>query len=224
VSKSTGNDVVALKAIDRERSGNAGFYSKILSVSEHALYCPRKFADMPFEEFLWLLWSVKESIYKYLKRSLTGLLFSPVKIVIQRVDLPYSRTIAKFEGLQWENGDGSSVGDFYRGTALCETGIFYFRSKVHAEFISTVVSATEDFENIRWGVKRVDRSGYDHQSIAVRAFVLDKLKLLLSGDDLKIAKSDAGHPIVLKGTEETGIPLSLAHHDHFIAYSFLMKN
>ncbi len=225
VSKSTGNDIVALKGIDKQRSNNAGFYSKILSVSELALYCSQVFPEMPFENFLWMLWSVKESVYKYRKRTVPGLIFSPAKIIVQQIVPPYNRRITKFEGAQWESGEAGSSEEFYRGTVLFESDIFHFRSKIHAEFISTVVNEAEDFENIRWGVKWIDHPGSDYQSSAVRAFVLNKLDLLIlsdCSDCLRIEKNAAGYPIVLKGAEEMGIPVSFAHHDHFIAYSFLL--
>jgi phosphopantetheinyl transferase (holo-ACP synthase) len=224
MSKSTGNDVVALKAIDKQRSNNTVFYSKIISISEHSLYCPQKFTYLPFETFLWLLWSVKESVYKYVKRTASGIRFSPTKITIRQIDLPYSRPVTKLEDLQWESGDAGSCEDFYRGTAVFESRIFYFRSKVHSEVISSVVNEDQNLENTLWGFKWINHPDYDHQSAAVRAFALDKLNFLYPDDNLRIEKSPAGYPVVLKGAKEMGIPLSLAHHDHFVAYSLLIRN
>lgn len=223
---STGNDIIALKAVDKQRMNHIRFYSKILSDSEQAIYYRRELTEMPFENFVWLLWSVKESVYKYLKRKAPGLVFSPTKIIIQRIDPPYGRPVTKFEGTQWESSNTGSCEEFYKGIALFESRIFYFRSKIHAELISTVVNDDENFENIWWGIKLIDHPGYNNQSIAVRAFVLNKLNFLFSGDkdNLHIEKSPLGYPIVLKGAEEMKIPVSLAHHDHFIAYSFLLES
>lgn len=223
--KSTGNDIVALKAINKQRTNHTRFYSKILSISEQALYYRQEFGEMPFEKFVWLLWSVKESVYKYLKRAMPALVFSPTKIIIQRIDPPYRRTITIFGDTQWENKSNESCEEFYKGIIIVGSDIFYFRSKIHVELISTVVNNDENFENIWWGIKSIDHAAYDNQSKAVRAFILNKLNFILPGciDNLSIGKCHLGFPVVLKEAKEMNIPVSLAHHDHFIAYSFLLK-
>lgn len=222
--KSAGNDIVALKAINRQRTNHFRFYSKILSVSEQSLYYRHGFAEMPFEKFVWLLWSIKESVYKFLKRAVPGLVFSPAKIIIQGIDPPYRRTITRFGGIQWENKNNESCKEFYKGVIVFGSDIFYYRSKIHDELIATVVSNDENFENIWWGVKSIDHAAYDNQSKAVRAFILNRLNSILPGgnDDLRIGKCPLGYPVVLKRAKEMNIPVSLAHHDHFIAYSFLL--
>ncbi|HYM93610.1 MAG TPA: 4'-phosphopantetheinyl transferase superfamily protein [Chitinophagaceae bacterium] len=224
--KSIGNDIVALKSINKKRTKQILFYSKILSVSEQALYYKQGFEELSFEKFVWLLWSVKESVYKYLKRSVPDLVFSPTKIIIQRIELPYRQTITKFGSTQWENKGNESCENFYRGIITFGPYTFYFRSKIHAELISTVVNDGENFENIWWGIKSIDDAAYNDQSKEVRAFILNKLNSTLSGcnDNLSIEKCPLGYPVVLKEAKEMDIPVSLAHHDHFIAYSFLSKN
>lgn len=225
---SAGNDIVALKVIDKQRTNHNRFYSKILSDAEQSFYCRQAGAEMPFEHFVWLSWSIKESVYKYLKRTEPGLIFAPTKIIILQIDVPYGRPPVKFEGRQWERRDPGSCGGLYQGSALYDSRIFHFRSKIRAEFISTIVNDTDNFENIWWGIKQIGHPDYAHQSASVRAFVLNKLNFILSGnkhnknEDLRIGKSPLGHPVVLKGAEEMNIPVSLAHHDHFIAYSFLL--
>jgi phosphopantetheinyl transferase (holo-ACP synthase) len=237
---STGNDIVALHAIDKQRTNQIGFYSKILSVAERGLYErlvsqglqeQSALAQMPFEHFVWLLWSVKESVYKYLKRTTPGLVFSPTGIIVQRLGSPCSPP-TNFEGLQWEGAatpGGSRIAgpdeEFYTGTIAYGSTILYFRSKVHAECIATVVSDEENFDHTCWGIHLIDHPAYEHQSKAVRDFVLRRLNALFSSDHapLRIARSPLGHPIVLKGEEDMQIPLSLAHHERFVAYSFLLR-
>ena len=65
---STGNDIVALKAINVARTKQQNFYSKIITVSEKALYDEHFSGRLLFEHFVWLAWSVKESVFKYLQR------------------------------------------------------------------------------------------------------------------------------------------------------------
>jgi phosphopantetheinyl transferase (holo-ACP synthase) len=255
--RSTGNDIVALGAIDRQRSNQIQCYSKILSVSEQALYARQDFKAMPFENFVWLLWSVKESAYKYLKRLRPDLLFAPVKIVVQGLDP---------EEIRWEGADiggngeigeacetgeitgineiagggehgeiaetgGSGVsGKLYKGIVLFESGVYYFRSTIQDELIASVVSDKEGFEDTWWGVHAIGNAeghiGHDQQSSAVRKLVLQKISAICGAyfnsaeGELQIGRSPLGYPVLLKGEEEMDIPVSLAHHDRFIAYSF----
>ena len=65
---STGNDIVALIATDKERASHYRFYSRILTAGEQTLYAQQQADGMPFEHFIWLLWSIKESVYKYSSR------------------------------------------------------------------------------------------------------------------------------------------------------------
>lgn len=224
--KSTGNDIVALKAINKQRTNQISFYSRILSVSEQTLYYRRGFNEMPLEKFVWLLWSVKESVYKYQKRIVPGLVFSPTKIIIHGIDPPCRRTDTSFGDIEWENNNNESSEEFYKGIVIFGADIFYFRSKIHDELISTVVNNDENFENVWWGIKSIDHADYDNQSKAVREFILNKLNFMLSVDNnkLKMGKNHLGYPIVLKGRKEINIPVSFAHHDHFIAYSFVLKH
>ncbi|MEO6851610.1 MAG: hypothetical protein ABI203_10275, partial [Mucilaginibacter sp.] len=55
---------------------------------------------------------------------------------------------------------------------------------------------------------------------AVRDFFLKRFDEHFPDTVFRIDKSPNGFPVLLKGAEETGIPLSLAHHDRYIAYSF----
>lgn len=207
--RSTGNDIVALTAVDKQLTHHNRFYSKILSETERALFDRQSPAGMPFENFVWLLWSVKESVYKYLKRTEPGLVFSPTRIIIQNIDIP-------------PLGDG-----LYKGKALFGPHSLYFQSTIHSEFIASVVGDDESFDNVAWGIRSIKHSDYHHQSTAVRTFALDHLHHLVSGighrEDLRIEKNRQGCPILYKGDEEIRIPLSLAHHGHFISWSFYLN-
>jgi phosphopantetheinyl transferase (holo-ACP synthase) len=200
---SAGNDIVSLSAIDRQRTTQSRFYSKIISLSEKELYSQYGFLEMPFDHFVWLLWSIKESVYKYCRRIEPGLIFSPARIVVRQMERA----------------------PFYKGIVHSVAGILYSRSTVHADHISTVVSSNKDFGQVWSGsasIDRVDRAG---QSALVRALALDKLSSLLTLDEegLRIEKNPQGCPVIYKGDKELGIPVSLAHHGRFIAYSFRLE-
>jgi phosphopantetheinyl transferase (holo-ACP synthase) len=200
---STGNDIVALSAIDRQRTIQHRFYSKILSPPEKELYSRPDLSGLPFEHFVWLLWSIKESAYKYCRRTDAGLIFSPLKIVVRRLEGP----------------------PFYKAVVHTGHSILYSRSTVHDDRISTVVSADEQFDRVWSGMASLDRADRASQSASVRALLLERLRSLLPGDgtDLHIEKDPSGCPLLYKGEKETGIPVSLAHHGSFIAYSFQLE-
>jgi phosphopantetheinyl transferase (holo-ACP synthase) len=217
--RSTGNDIVALNGIDKTRTRQPRFYTRILSVSEQALYDPLKLAGTRFEDFVWLLWSIKESAYKYVNRSEPGLLFSPTKLIVRRLQFSCGR-------LESPAGDGEK---FFRGMVVSGSHALYFRSTMSEEFIATIVHQEDSFDQCYWGVQRIDNDGYAIQSAAVRELALNRLHALIPGEErfrgrnLQIVKNSSGCPLIIKAGAELDIPVSLAHHGHYIAYSFVVS-
>jgi 4'-phosphopantetheinyl transferase superfamily len=218
---STGNDIVALSATDRERTTRPRFYSRILNAGELALYDQQALAGLPFDNYVWLLWSIKESVYKYKQRTDPGLVFSPTRIPVRQVRPPFGDPGSS-------SGDPGSPSDkgFYTAT-IDDT--LYSRSIVRDDIITTVVSGDENFANTRWGFEPIGSSGHAHQSAAVRASLVRELNaalprenLALPREHLQIAKNPDGCPVILDGEEQLTIPVSLAHHDRWIAWSFLL--
>ena len=216
--KSTGNDIVALKAIDILRTNLPAFYSKIITLTEHELSRQPEFAGLPFEHFVWLLWSVKESVYKYLQRLDPGLVFSPTKIIVQQLNAPANQTMVMLPNTDWESDDTGE--DFYTGEVLYLTHHLHFRSKITADFIASVVNATADFKDVYWGIRSIDNPDSASQSAQVRASALKKLKFVLSCDQLLIDKTPEDIPVILKDGQPMDLPVSFAHHHHFVTYSF----
>lgn len=219
--KSAGNDIVALRLVDKQRTGQFRFYSKILSAPEQAMYHQPQFAEMPFENYVWLLWSIKESAYKYFKRIIPGLVFSPTKIRIQDIQIPAGTLVAKLENTQWENTGYDK--DFYKGCVIYGSQIHYFRSKITEDWIATIVNDDKDFDNVFWDIQLIDGNSYEYQSKAARILLLNKLNFFFP-DDLHIEKSSVGYPVIKKGTQNLHIPVSLAHDDCFVAYSFVLNS
>jgi len=71
---SAGNDIVDLSLIDINKTRDFRFYSKILCHSEQDLYITLD-KKINFEQYVWLLWSIKESVYKYFKSFPQALFF-----------------------------------------------------------------------------------------------------------------------------------------------------
>ncbi len=202
----TGNDIVALGAINVERTRQTNFYSKILSPSEQQLYTALQ-PHQPFENFVWLAWSVKESAYKFLQKFMPDLVFSPTRITLTRLE----------SGFDFEN---TAV---YKGTAQFKNETLYFRCIINHDYIFSVVNFKDDFTHTQWGVKRIDSAHHTHQSSEVRELLLCDLNDLQPGNNFTINKSPHGWPIIIKDDQEISLPVSLAHHGHYVAYSFQLK-
>lgn len=215
--KSAGNDIIALNAIDIRRTILPAFYSKFIIPGELGLYQQPQFATVPFQIFVWLLWSVKESAYKYFKRHQADLIFSPAKFIIQNITVPKGQVIA--QTIVWESDTIDE--QFYTGEVTFGAHQLYFRSKCAHEFIASVVNDDPGFAGVYWGVSPIEQPDHENQSKKVREFLLKKTESVLKIDGLHIEKSQSGYPVIVQGTKKLDIAISLAHHHCFVGYSFL---
>jgi hypothetical protein len=199
---STGNDIVALAATDSNRTSRYRFYSRILSPDEQTLHGQLTGGgpeELSFPSFVWLLWSIKESVYKFISRSDPRLVFAPLKIPVSR--------------LRQQDG-------YYEGLIRYDRCVLYSRSFLRNETILTVVSAEEDFSYTRWGLHHIGESDHASQSAWVRTFALQALSTVFPGAPLRIVNTKDGLPVVYAGRQTPDIPLSLAHHDRWVAWSY----
>jgi phosphopantetheinyl transferase (holo-ACP synthase) len=220
---STGNDIVALKAINIARTQQPNFYLKIISAEEKNLYDQRFSDKLPLGHFVWLLWSVKESAYKYLQRITPELAFSPTRILITLLELPTSSPPINFEGNKIESR-GFDKGSVYKGIAGFGTDLLYFSSVINDDFIFTVVNCEDNFGDICWGIELIDSAEPAHQSKAVREFLLNRLNNLFPGGKWQIEKNVHSCPFLLKEGFEIAVPVSLTHHDGWVGYVFQVKD
>ena len=198
---STGNDIVALAATDDARTSHYRFFSRILSPDEQQRYSRVTHSGLSFSKYVWLLWSIKESVYKYCSRSYPQLLFAPLSIPVERLF-------------------ASSSGDLFQGNVDYRALRLYSRSCLIDGAISTIVSEDPEFAGIRYGAHRIGQSDRASQSASVRDFALRSLSEAFPGAALRIVKAPDGPPVVWDGDKPLDIPISLAHHDHFVAWSY----
>ena len=220
---SAGNDIIDLQLINAERTITPRFYKKFITNTEAALYdsLPQQPAPILFEHFIWLLWSIKESVYKLMQRHDPTLIFSPVKIVVEKLYFPltsFNRVLpseAKFTGFNEQQT--------YNGTIICNNEKYYSRSVINHLYITTIANNHAKFQNVYWGTKYIQHTEPANQSKTVREFALKQLACTLKTNDLQLNKTSQGCPVLLNGLQETELPVSLAHHGHYVAYSFLHK-
>jgi phosphopantetheinyl transferase (holo-ACP synthase) len=200
---STGNDIVALQTTKPEKTNLPRFYSRILTIDEKNLYDRLVCPHLAFDHYIWLCWSIKESTYKFNKRKSPDLVFAPLKITISELLPP-----------------APAADGYYRCRVSFGKETLFSRSLFRDGVIVTVVSEDEQFSNTHWGFQPIGSSAYADQSSSVRTFALQHLSAALSRNDLQLQKDQNGCPIVLAGQQRLNIPLSLAHHDTYVAWSF----
>lgn len=214
---STGNDIVSLNAIDISRTLQPRFYSKILCAAEIASYYEAGLTRLPFERYVWLLWSIKESAYKYLQRHNPELVFSPTRFIVTQLEIPALPASPITEG------SGLASTSAYKATVTYRQAILYSRSLINNNFIFSVVNHENGFENIHWGIKSIKDTTPDRQSAEVRSLLVNTLKELMPYSNFSVIKNHHGCPLATNGDRVSDIPVSLAHHDHYIAYSFQLE-
>jgi phosphopantetheinyl transferase (holo-ACP synthase) len=216
---SIGNDIISLAHINVPRTITPRFYSKFVTTEEIVLHKSPACAGLSLEVFVWLVWSVKESAYKYLSRLQPSLIFSPLRMYITAIHPPLASTpdgdCAEFDS------ETFSEDHFYRCTVLHDNVELYARSLVNTHLIQSIVTRDETANNIRWGIKNIGTDDPHDQSASVRTLAMDSLSAAYPSLTLSFDKTNTGCPIILNKGNETGIPVSFTHHYQFVAYSYL---
>ena len=245
---SIGNDIIALNAINRERTRDPRFYGKILTSDELLLFREDLHA---LDTFVWLLWSVKESVYKCHKRLLPDLVFAPHGVILKQLDYhmganiafgqkPYEQQLFEQQSFEQQSFEQQSceqksfeqqsfewlvptIKCHASGTACSGSEIFYFRSIITDEFIFTVVATTEDFAGVHCGIRIINDHSQAQQSAGVREFALRKIiELIPHSNPPEFIKSSAGYPVLESGGVLLPILVSFSHHEEYLGYAFKM--
>lgn len=216
--ESAGNDIIDLAAINTERTKEQRFYTKFITGTETSLYSHPPLAALPFEFFVWMLWSIKESVYKFMQRHQPDLAFSPSKIMITQIAPPVSSLLTDSGPIVEALGFNSR--GVYNSRITLDTEVFYANTMITTGYIYTVANDQNNFDNLYWGVKQIPQSDPSTQSREVRKFILNKLASVIDKGNLSIVKNQAGCPILFSGTAVVDQPVSLAHHGHYVAYAF----
>ena len=212
---SIGNDIVALKATNNARTCQPRFYSKFLTSKETGLF--EKFNSVITQAgFIWLCWSIKESVYKFQQRLQPQLAFAAGKISITEINAPLQQQSLATNGLTESNSLHAE--NCFTSVAVINATPFYSYSFITGHFIYSITANKENCNNLHWGIKKIDEADYNSQSVGVRQFASKKLSDVLNIEAFEILKDTAGIPYIQQHPQ---IPVSFTHHHHFVAYAFL---
>lgn len=78
----------------------------------------------------------------------------------------------------------------------------------------------DDFENMLWGVKKIDSDDSYVQSAEARSFLLERANKVYR-DSFRVEKNESGCPVILSEGSDYLIPVSLSHHGRFVGYSLV---
>jgi phosphopantetheinyl transferase (holo-ACP synthase) len=216
---SAGNDIVSFAATNPERTKQPQFYNKILNQTETVKYEELYSTLLPFEVYIWLLWSVKEAAYKYLKRLDAGLVFSPTKFIIDQLLQPACPLVKNFGEIPIE-GAGFDNSKTWAGVVNYGSHTLYFRSLLYSEMVHSVVNHSGCFDDVHWGIQTIHNTESSNQSEAVRVFLLERLQSNFTGRILEVGKDPQDIPVALVDQGKIQLPVSFSHHGQFVGYCF----
>ncbi len=199
---SAGNDIVSLQKIDKERTAQYRFYSKILGSAERELF-DHALMPISFEHYVWLLWSVKEAAYKYFKRLEPAILFSPLKFIVIEINFRQEKA--------------SSANTFFTGRVTFQKHTLYFLSDYNEARIHTIVHDENNFDNVRSGIAEIQSEKYADQSAAAKEFLKKDLEKYITGE-IVIEKNVAGYPEVFLDGKKSNMAVSLSHDGFWVGW------
>lgn len=189
-----GNDIVDLQYASWQSNWQRrGFLNKLFTEEEQFYISNSK------DKFktVWLLWSMKESVYKAYLQKYQSPFFAPKKL--------------KCNLLSHTNGEVFIDGE-----------IFLTNSKITKNFIHTIAVLEKKYQNHFSDIFKVVDGTYNNQHRVTH----EKLKFALASElkislyKLKIKKNIFGIPQLFKGNMKLPTSLSLTHHGSFGAFCF----
>ncbi|WP_316820707.1 4'-phosphopantetheinyl transferase superfamily protein [Pedobacter gandavensis] len=135
-----GNDIVDLRqAMQESNWRRKGYLNKLFSISEQQWILDAKNPS----QMIWLLWSMKEAVYKIHSRRKNWRAFAPLKLICDSLDIK----------------DAAAT-----GSVECDQLRFFTQTLLAEEFIHTVASEQFPIPSIK-----VRISGYNPKDISYRA-------------------------------------------------------
>jgi len=217
-----GNDIVYLHSgVYNDRIAGSRFKTKFLNAQELELFS----SGDPEVYLLWMIWSVKEAVFKCCKRTENQLKFNPTRITVFSI---FSNT-DKQPNPEFNPDRLEGMGTDRLYSINCRikylSHIFYSSSLVTNRFIHTIACADEtSFKSAFWGVKKMNHTDYSLQSQEVRKYLADAIcsnEPSLSSGYFHFSKDEFFIPELYINQMKSNLVFSLSHDHHYLAYSYL---
>lgn len=194
-----GNDIVDRKQAERDSNWQRkGFLEKLFTPTEQQFI----YAATDPALLVWLLWSMKESVYKLVNRQSGMRVFNPAKIACTLLNL----SVCNAEATVWCGNEYQVKSQF---TTNYIASLAFMPEKPPVEQQHQIIV--------------FDSCDYYHQSTAIRVDIIRSCakKLSIPPEKISVSKNPKGIPvIVLHNTCQPIVTpsVSLSHHGYFGAY------
>lgn len=178
-----GNDVVDLKAAENESNWKrAGYLQKTFTDEEQFLILNATQQS----SMLWLLWSIKEAVYKANFRENPVYEYAPLKFKIDKLKQKANRIETEI---------------------MYQNNLYFSSSFVYKNYIHSIAYRFhEDFENIKY----ISLKNYSKNYLEE----LKSKGLILNSEE--IFKDEFGVPYLLNKENNLRFPLSISHHGRYL--------
>ena len=195
-----GNDIVDLSITQiGEGVRRTRFLNKLFTDAEIGLVKNSKSEDL----MIWLLWSIKESVYKIIVRQENRICYAPKSICCQNV-------------ISMEN-------DSYESTVVYNNQHFASKSIIKGDCIHTIAFNEHELsEKIQFASFEVSQK--ESSSLFLDQQVINALKIPKNGGtgQVRIQRDEMRIPHFYKEDREIG-KLSLSHHGRFKGYAYMIQ-
>lgn len=194
-----GNDIVDLAQARRESNWRRrGYLDKVFTLHEQQLI---RTAPNP-DQLVWLLWSMKESVYKLVVRRSQNRVFAPCKIACD------------FAG---------PVSDCTTGIAYYD-GLYHTTSTITTHYISTIAFVAHEKPAYSHVILSFETTDFRTHHDLIRAKISQQAALLfdVTEPEIHLSKDNIGAPALsVRGNPER--PISISHHGHFGAFAIGLR-
>ena len=190
-----GNDIVDISLAKKQRSWQrVGFLGKVFTSDELVMIANAE----DTVQMIWTLWSMKESVYKILIQQGHQRFFNPLKLKCM-------------------------VSSSRHGSVTAFSQVFITQTRQMADYIFTIACTEEDLMSSRLSdvflvsTNASIQSKYTHDRCLYKIAADKDWDLSL----LEIRKTEKGVPKIYYHDNLSLISISLTHHGHFGAYTYM---
>ena len=200
-----GNDIVDLQCAGKESNWQRpGFLQKVFNPSEVALLYH---ADSP-DLITWLMWSMKESVYKIISRQEHRRFFTPKKIICQICTSELKKPLNRLSAIV------SYKSQYFSTTSLLTD-----------KFIHTIARKGLSEPSIQSDCSYIVENNYQSQHHSLRQNLIEHYAAYTRFDPkyLSIRKDAIGIPHLFFKNQKQNTVLSLSHHGNHVGFAYTLE-